>query len=152
MTGASEQGRALAALRRRTTVRCEVCGATFEAWDRKTQQARTCSGACRAKLHRQEVKERAMSDFWGTIGDGPPVPWPDPKFTSKPSLHTWMGRQGGPMTPEQRYYANSDEGEIKRLREQVRIATEALEHIVEFESPRPETVANDALIQMSVVE
>jgi hypothetical protein len=58
MTDSSELARALAARRRRTTLRCEVCGTAFEAWDRKTQQARTCSGACRAKLHRQEVKER----------------------------------------------------------------------------------------------
>jgi hypothetical protein len=50
-------GRALAALRPRAVLRCTVCGKEFTAWDRKTQQARTCSGACRVKLHRQSKQE-----------------------------------------------------------------------------------------------
>lgn len=58
MTAASDLGRALAALRPRTTIRCEICGAEFEAWVRKRQQARTCSPACRQKLHRREKKAR----------------------------------------------------------------------------------------------
>lgn len=56
MTTPSDRGRALAALRPRTTVACEVCGAVFEAWQRKTQQARTCSPACRQKLWRRQRK------------------------------------------------------------------------------------------------
>lgn len=51
---ASDLGRALAALRPRTTIRCEVCSAAFEAWLRKSQQPRTCSNACRQKLYRRE--------------------------------------------------------------------------------------------------
>ena len=50
---ASVAGRALAARRRRTIFICEVCGQPFEAWARATQPARTCSGKCRVKLHRQ---------------------------------------------------------------------------------------------------
>jgi anaerobic ribonucleoside-triphosphate reductase len=54
----SERGRALASLRRRAGFVCEVCGEQFEAWDRKTQPARTCSGKCRARLFRRERKTR----------------------------------------------------------------------------------------------
>ena len=54
-----DRGRALAALRPRTTIRCEVCGAEFETWARKRQQARTCSNACRQKLWRRERKAPA---------------------------------------------------------------------------------------------
>jgi hypothetical protein len=57
MTDASEAARALAARRRRTIFVCEVCGQPFEAWERATQRARTCSGACRVKLHRQSKQE-----------------------------------------------------------------------------------------------
>ena len=71
------------------------------------------------------------------------------------------------MTPEDRYYANSDEGNIKALRlerrrlaEQVRIATDALEAIAACDRKAGgerypgacATAAHDALIQMSVVD
>lgn len=56
MTDASDLGRALAARRRRTTAVCEVCGAAFETWARKTQQARTCSPKCRQKRWRRSGK------------------------------------------------------------------------------------------------
>ena len=54
---ASEQGSQLAALRRRGTFTCAVCGQSFEAWARRTQQARTCSPKCRVKLHRRDHKK-----------------------------------------------------------------------------------------------
>lgn len=53
----SDQGRALAAQRPRDTFVCAMCGQSFEAWARKTQQARTCSPKCRVKLHRQEHRK-----------------------------------------------------------------------------------------------
>lgn len=56
----SELARALAARRQRITATCEVCGAGFETWKRKTQQARTCSNRCRQQLHRD--KKRAVTD------------------------------------------------------------------------------------------
>jgi len=52
MTDASESARALAARRKRAVFTCEVCGRQYEAWDRSKQPARTCSGRCRVKLHR----------------------------------------------------------------------------------------------------
>lgn len=52
MTNRSDLARALAALRPRTTAVCEVCGAAFETWQRKSQQARTCSPRCRQQLYR----------------------------------------------------------------------------------------------------
>lgn len=60
MTGkdASDLGRALAALRPRTTIHCEVCGAEKEVWLRDTQQARTCSPVCRQKLYRKRHSVR----------------------------------------------------------------------------------------------
>jgi hypothetical protein len=91
-----------------------------------------------------------MSDFWGTIGTGPPVPWPDPEYNSKPSLHPWLDGNRRQMMDE------TTEREIARLREQLRIATDYLEWQAKC---RPEaypgeaaTFAHDALIQMSVVE
>lgn len=57
MTEASDLARALAARRKRTTAACEVCGAAFETWERKTQQARTCSNKCRQALFRREQKQ-----------------------------------------------------------------------------------------------
>lgn len=61
MTDASELARALAARRRRATFVCEVCGAEYEAWDRKPtkQPARTCSSKCRQQLYRD--RKRAVS-------------------------------------------------------------------------------------------
>lgn len=56
MTDASDLGRALAALRPRTTIRCEVCGAEKEVWLRARQAPRTCSPKCRQKLYRQARK------------------------------------------------------------------------------------------------
>ena len=56
MTDTSDLARALAALRPRTTATCEVCGAAFETWQRKTQQARTCSPRCRQQLFRDRRK------------------------------------------------------------------------------------------------
>lgn len=58
-TSPSELARALASLRRRTTAVCEVCGAEFETWERKTQQARTCSNKCRQALFRRQQKQDA---------------------------------------------------------------------------------------------
>lgn len=55
-TTASDLARQLAAHRKRSTFACEVCGAVFEAWERKTQQARTCSGKCRAVLFRRSKR------------------------------------------------------------------------------------------------
>jgi hypothetical protein len=52
-TAASDAARALAARRPRAVFICEVCGAKFEAWQRKKQKARTCSGKCRAALFRR---------------------------------------------------------------------------------------------------
>lgn len=54
---ASELARALAARRQRTVIRCEVCGQEAEVWQRKRQQARTCSNRCRQALHRRRKKE-----------------------------------------------------------------------------------------------
>lgn len=54
---ASYFARNLAQRRRRATFACEVCGEQFEAWARATQTARTCSGKCRVKLHRQTTRE-----------------------------------------------------------------------------------------------
>lgn len=54
MTDASELGRALVALRPVATLICEQCGREF----RKRPPARTCSNACRQKLHRDEKKRR----------------------------------------------------------------------------------------------
>jgi anaerobic ribonucleoside-triphosphate reductase len=54
MTDASETGKALAALRRRTVIVCVICGTEKEVWDRKSQQPRTCSPSCRQKLWRRE--------------------------------------------------------------------------------------------------
>ena len=48
----TEIARQLAARRKRAVFICEVCGREYEAWDRRKQQARTCSGRCRVKLHR----------------------------------------------------------------------------------------------------
>ena len=56
MTDASDLGRALAARRKRTVITCEVCGKEAEVWERKSQQARTCSNACRQQLWRHERK------------------------------------------------------------------------------------------------
>lgn len=56
MVDASELARALAARRKRATFVCEVCGREYEAWDRATQRARTCSPACRQKLYRAGKK------------------------------------------------------------------------------------------------
>ena len=56
MSDASELARQLAAHRKRTTIVCEVCGSEAEVWARQTQQARTCSNACRQKLYRREKK------------------------------------------------------------------------------------------------
>lgn len=56
MTDPSDLARALAARRRRTTITCVICGTEKEVWQRETQQARTCSVNCRAKLHRREKK------------------------------------------------------------------------------------------------
>jgi len=55
---ASALARALAALRPRTTITCVICGAEKEVWLRERQIPRTCSPACRQKLHRREKKER----------------------------------------------------------------------------------------------
>jgi hypothetical protein len=55
---ASDLGRALAALRPRTTITCEVCGAEKEVWLRDRQRPRTCSNKCRQTLYRREKKER----------------------------------------------------------------------------------------------
>jgi hypothetical protein len=54
MMSPSNIARALAARRRRTTIRCEICGAEAEVWLRKRQQARTCSNACRQQLYRRK--------------------------------------------------------------------------------------------------
>ncbi len=59
MTTTSEAARQLAALRPRATFVCEVCGHEYEAWVRDTQQARTCSPACRQKLYRQRKRQSA---------------------------------------------------------------------------------------------
>lgn len=56
MADASELARQLAARRRRTTIRCEVCGQEAEVWARKSQQARTCSPKCRQQLYRDRRK------------------------------------------------------------------------------------------------
>lgn len=58
-TTSSEAARQLAALRPRATFVCTVCGAEFEAWVRDTQQAQTCSPACRQKLYRQRKRQSA---------------------------------------------------------------------------------------------
>ena len=55
------------------------------------------------------------------------------------------------MTPEERYYANSDEGEIRRVREQLRIATEALGSIAD-RGGDGWFIADDALTRMSTLE
>lgn len=60
MTDRSDLGRALAALRRRTIITCEVCGAEKEVWQRANQKPRTCSPKCRVKLHRQEHKKEKL--------------------------------------------------------------------------------------------
>lgn len=57
MTDPSDLARQLAARRKRATFVCEVCGAAFEAWARKKQQARTCSPACRQKLYRDRKRD-----------------------------------------------------------------------------------------------
>ncbi len=54
-----ELAQALAARRHRAVFICEVCGAEKEGWLRKTQQARTCSPACRQKLYRQRKRQSA---------------------------------------------------------------------------------------------
>lgn len=56
MTDASELGRALAARRQRTMIRCEVCGSEAEVWQRSKQIPRTCSNKCRQTLHRQKKR------------------------------------------------------------------------------------------------
>jgi hypothetical protein len=56
MTEASEAGRALVAHRPLAVFVCEVCGREFEARASERQPARTCSGKCRVKLHRQNAK------------------------------------------------------------------------------------------------
>lgn len=58
MTSTSEAARQLAALRRRATFVCEVCTHTYEAWVRKSQQARTCSQSCRQRAYRLRQKQR----------------------------------------------------------------------------------------------
>lgn len=58
MTDPSEIARQLAARRKRTTTTCGVCGASFETWQRKTQQARTCSNRCRQKRYRDDKRSR----------------------------------------------------------------------------------------------
>ena len=59
MTTTSEAARQLAALRPRAVYVCEFCGRAFEALARRTQQARTCSPACRQKLYRQRKRQSA---------------------------------------------------------------------------------------------
>jgi len=56
LSDASDLARALAARRKRAVFACEVCGRQYEAWDRATQRARTCSPSCRQKLWRQRQK------------------------------------------------------------------------------------------------
>lgn len=114
------------------------------------------------------------SDFWGTIGTGGPVPWPNSQFRSKPSLHTWMGRQGGQAVNHddllhratmllQQHISGDDAppetrvlDAIKRVCEQLRIATDQLQAFSDQGQERYPgemgTFAHDALIQMSVVE
>ena len=53
----SDVGRALAALRPRQTVTCEVCGRQWEGLIRPNQQARTCSNRCRQTLFRRAKRE-----------------------------------------------------------------------------------------------
>jgi hypothetical protein len=53
---ASDLGRALAALRPRATIICEVCGTEKEVWLRAKQQPRTCSPKCRQQLYRDRKK------------------------------------------------------------------------------------------------
>ena len=60
MSSPSDLGRALAALRPRTTAVCEICGTAFETWLRKRQQARTCSSKCRQQLYRRRAREKLI--------------------------------------------------------------------------------------------
>jgi len=63
MQDRSELARALAALRPRTTITCEVCGVEKEVWQRDRQVARTCSNRCRQALFRRE--KRTKTDLSG---------------------------------------------------------------------------------------
>jgi predicted nucleic acid-binding Zn ribbon protein len=56
MTTPSDHAKALAALRPRQTAVCEVCGTAWQALVRPKQPARTCSPACRQKLHRRRKR------------------------------------------------------------------------------------------------
>lgn len=55
-TDRSDLGRALAALRPRITVTCEVCGAEYTLVARRQQGARTCSNRCRQQLYRDRKR------------------------------------------------------------------------------------------------
>lgn len=59
MSTPSDLARALAALRPRTTIRCEVCGAEKEVWLRKQQVPRTCSPKCRQQLWRDTKRGKS---------------------------------------------------------------------------------------------
>jgi hypothetical protein len=61
MTTPSDHAKALAALRPRTTIRCEMCGTEKEVWLREKQLPRTCSPACRQKLWRNQKKAAATA-------------------------------------------------------------------------------------------
>lgn len=57
----TEAARALAALRPRTTITCEVCGAERLAVARKKQPARTCGRRCRDKLRNRQRPRKSVS-------------------------------------------------------------------------------------------